>query len=194
MPTTCHTAVAAFWTNFVPPVHTNAPSSDQVEPAGIEPAIGIESHSEGEFGVFPDNLKEALAAAKAEIQAASDEGLTTPSPVVAKPVGPQSRAKGKEIAKETLQDLMEADGLQVAGVVKIKDEIDPLRAAAKTRPPITTDQSRSVSMDLDPGLAAKLRTLRRLNPNKSDIELLTILGASPTTPAKPKAKKGWFSR
>ncbi len=56
----------------------------------------------------------------------------------------------------------------------------------------------SVPDDIDSETADKLRMLRRLNPHRSEAELLRIIAAKDADQAKPpeeeKAKKRWFTR
>ena len=51
----------------------------------------------------------------------------------------------------------------------------------------------SASIDLDPATANRLRMMRRLNPTKSDQELLAKISAEEKNPARVKQKKGWFA-
>ena len=51
----------------------------------------------------------------------------------------------------------------------------------------------SASIDLDSDTANKLRMLRRLNPTKSDQELLAKIAEEMKKTGKAKSKKGWFA-
>jgi hypothetical protein len=67
--------------------------------------------------------------------------------------------------------------------------------AAKVEPPPPEPVQEALSLNLGPEAAARLKVLRRLNPSKSEAELLAILSAEfDKTLGGGKAKKRWFAR
>lgn len=172
-------AVKSFWSNFVPapasgPVHQMGEVPEHTPPPEVEDSREVIDVSTASA------MRDALAAAKAEIQAAKDE------PFQSKPVS-ASKPAAKSNAKDSSKKIKLTSPLL--------DAKDPLQNIKQSRPQGSGNgQTRSLSMDLDPALAARLRTLRRVNPNKSDQELLSILTSGGSSKAPPKEKKGWFSR
>lgn len=67
--------------------------------------------------------------------------------------------------------------------------------AQMSTPELVAKQPAAVlaSIDLDPETANQLRMMRRLNPTKSDQELLAKISAEGKSPGRTKRRKSWFA-
>ncbi|MFH1110263.1 MAG: hypothetical protein V1790_13875 [Planctomycetota bacterium] len=184
-------AVAAFWAEYKiapqsgpgaratgrskqadPPArNTAAPDASEArtsaETAPVEPGAAEEP-----VDTQASAMRDALAAARAEVEAAKRE---EPSAVHSGPRQKSTSNGRKRKAANTPQKFT--------------------RDLAGTAPELPAPQPAAVvaSIDLDPDTANRLRMLRRLNPSKSDAELLARITAESTKAGKPKQKKSWFA-
>ena len=183
-----HAAIAVFWNNFVAahpqPATPGGPSAAQAfsQPAHHESVMPQEEPVESGVADPLDRpqdlqasaMREALAAAKAELaDAKRQSSAPTESKEKAAPVKKRKQAAEPfKVTKETLKNKSDA------------------KAATPPVPP----PGHSFSVDLDADVANQLRTLRRLNPNKSDAELLTAIQAAGAKKGRPGTKKSWIVR
>jgi hypothetical protein len=183
-----HTAVATFWADFKPvPPHAQlaaalsagtavivAGATATASAVGSSEIADAEEHaSEEAVDTQASAMREALAATRAEVEAAKREESTVPRSGL-KEKTPSSGKKRK------------------AGNSPVKFTREMAHGAVPGAPP---PQPAPVvaSIDLDPETANKLRMMRRLNPSKSDQELLARISQEVKKPGKAKPKKGWFA-
>ena len=207
-----HAAVAAFWVNFdftqaglgTAPVET--PPDDEVEEeAGVAPAA-VEDRltetaevqdcvsKEPEFpepdgDPEPDALHRALAAARAEIEAAENEPPPGLSPEEQRELDARAAADVAEdqVVKFT-RDMASAEAAGESAEAQQSRRLQPARTFAQA------EACGSGDTELDPETARKLRMLRRLNPTKSKQELLAQITLEKTGKSTGQKKRGWFSR
>ena len=118
-------------------------------------------------------MREALAAARVEVEAAKrEESKAARSGLKEKST---SNGKKRKTGKSPFKFTRE---MAQNGVPDLP---------AKQPAPV------SASIDLDSDTASKLRMLRRLNPTKSDQELLAKIAEELKKTGKTKSKKGWFA-
>ncbi|GAF99490.1 unnamed protein product, partial [marine sediment metagenome] len=120
-----------------------------------------------------DAMKEALAAARAEIEAAKDEAAAHPT------------ARSRPGSESTIQTPAPGNvAAQLAGDLVASPK--PTKEESQVR---TTE----IPQDLDPETRTKLKLLRRLNPRKSVDELLAqIANEQAAAPAqKQKRRRFW---
>ena len=159
-------------------------ASEQVDHATSNKAETTDSYDEvdpGADGSNPDApveadfsqataMREALAAARAEIAAADDEP----------PPGPSAESMANVEAPDAYDpvhftaDLSEEPTNTSPAPEQTEDEVDKL--------------------DLDASVRSKLKMLRRLQPGKSINDLLTQLESEKGSNVAPKQKRRWFAK
>ncbi|MGB2984496.1 MAG: hypothetical protein WBE26_01325, partial [Phycisphaerae bacterium] len=209
----CHTAIARFWEDF----NLNAQVVEDVELTQEGDAaaddtdtsemgagdLPVRADDAGETTVEADPVQEpvsdecpgdddeqvieadesqaaamqaALASARAEIEAADDEpppGLPAGAPPETDPSPPEPESSSSPY--KVTSDLLATP--TVDDKTSLAEESEP-------------------SLDLDPETANKLKLLRRLNPAKSQGELLAQITAEKTgkPETRQKRRKKWFTR
>jgi len=195
-----HTAVATFWADFKPaPSHagpastvsagtktvvadTTATQSQTTSSlltrsrhdSRVVPLLGAqECATEEAVDTQASAMRTALASARAEVEAAKHKERT------AARSGPKAKALSNGRKRK-------------AGNAPVQFTRE---TAQKPAPELVAKQPAAVSasIDLDPETANRLRMMRRLNPTKSDQELLAKISAEEKNPARVKQKKGWFA-
>lgn len=132
-------------------------------------------------------MKAAVEAAQAEIESARHN----------QPVASKTRSKGGSRSKK-------GAGQSSNKPVKVSKK-NPTATAASAKPAqgeldgknLGSQSARAphdVSLDLDPAVVQKLKTLRRLTPNKSDEDLLKQIEMEKSNTTRTGKKRGWFSR
>jgi hypothetical protein len=166
-----HGAVADFWAVFA----SAQPDSNGQAAMAAAFARSATSGAPGQEEAYnrADAMRQALAAAKAEVEENNREAGES-APVAPKRNGAKRKSGSKpvKVTEETLQ-----------------------AAKAKEAPPAPESASEPISISLGPEAAARLKVLRRLNPAKTEAELMAILSAEfekSVTGGKPK--KRWFAR
>jgi predicted nucleic acid-binding Zn-ribbon protein len=181
-----HAGVGAFWLSMdASGQHTVQSSQLENGPQmqGIDPFSDTsDSLLHGETGVeapaqdMAAAMQAALAAAKAEvIENQSDETPLTKQ---------RSRAASKR-SRATVPASLKAPAKPAAIA---HDATSPNnKAIPKNAPPP------EMPIELDAETRARLKTLKRLDPSKSERELLAAIRAEGPQLVKPKAKRGWFA-
>jgi hypothetical protein len=160
--------------------------SGQVEQAAPEPADSHETtagaSAEGDTVVSPAESDKAHMLARLghdapvepQPEAQPDDRASAP----AKSAQPEPPAPAADIAPPP--------GAVTQAIIDQQEEPEAQSEAA---------QGDVSSLDLDPETAHKLRMLRRLNPGKSDVELLAQLQSrQPAEQKQSRAKKSWWKR
>jgi hypothetical protein len=122
-------------------------------------------------------MKEALAAAKAELEAAENE----PPPGVNAAATPESPPP-------------QPDDAPVKFTANMADAARGDPKAADATDPATPDNGKEEELDLDPATAQKLKMLRRLKPDRSTEQLLAQISADQLAEPVAKPRRRWFSR
>ncbi len=181
-----HAGVGAFWTSMVASeqyanqvAHLEVGIQAQVGNPLTETSPPLEGSEPGVQAPAEDMasaMQAALAAAHAEVNEnhASETAATKQ----------RSRA-GSKRAKATVPDSPKEPAKPAA---KAPDAPAQIEKAARVNAAPSEP-----SIELDPETRRKLKMLMRLNPNKSERELLATIKAQIAQPAKPKAKRGWFA-
>jgi len=183
-----HTAVATFWADFrQPPSHAGTGAAlslvtksvvadtdtTESQTAASQNAETQECAAEEALDNHVSAMREASAASRSEAEAAQHK---EPAGVCSGPKG-GTPSNGKK---------------RKAGDAPVKFTRDMARTAAPellAKPPAAI----TASIDLDPETANKLRMMRRLNPTRSDQELLAKISQEEMKPGKAKRKKSWFA-
>ena len=196
----CHAGIGAFWADFRMAVESHdgvelsvAAKDVQAETdTAVTPASGGPSAQDSTLLPQPDDkapvdpgeeefsqaaaMKAAMAAARAELE---EEDEAPPRPATASAHPPASSAPA-------VFDSPGAPGPRAG-----ESKATPIAPVAKP----VSNKNAAIPSDLDPKTAIALRTLRRMNPNKSIDELLAQIAArKPEKIVAKKTKKGWFSR
>jgi len=137
-------------------------------------------------------LRRALEAARAEMAAAESEAAPSLSPEARMKLEEDARRAAEAIAPVKFTSEMAARTARTTGVGKSDKTSKP--AAAKKAVTRRKTVTAAPQIELDPETANKLKTLRRLNPTKSEAELLAQIESEKAKTSTVKAKKGWFSR
>ncbi len=123
-------------------------------------------------------IQAALAAARAEIEKSRRDETAAAGK------GSQKKDKGKRAARSSANEPVKV----TKESLKKKQSGEPASAGqAKAA------SDKSAAEDLDPDSLKKLKTLRRLNPSKSDEDLLKILRQEQAKEQAAKQKRSWFS-
>jgi len=183
-----HQAVASFWKSFVNPAAVESGTDANPEPditdssddSAVAEDASVSANGAAclvDAEAYQANaMRDALAAARAEVEAAKNDT----GPTLKKPRRP-SRSGSKNGGKDRP---IKVD----ANRLKEQAELEAKRVAEASEPVEVQ------SIDLHPEMAKKLRTLRRLNPGRSDAELLAQIEKEKNMPAPAgKQKKSWFS-
>jgi len=150
-------------------VESGTDLAPEVEPSCID---DFEEDAEVEINQATA-MREALEAARAEIEHGDDE--------------PAPGSASSSFEDDNLGDLGDEP-------VKFTKAMLDRQSQSAQDAGSTTDAPDSVLANLDPETAKKLKMLKRLQPNKSEEELLAQIGVEKSARALPAKKRGWFSR
>ena len=226
-----HAAVATFWANLhhadnsepecrSATVSTDSPlqaertAADSGRSGASAPPQAASEANEDEPVTRAAAMKEALAAARAEVEAANKEEQPPAEPVTSEESDTGGKSPGPKNAPKFSPAKVQATGVKQPQSPKpVKVTRDTLsgkshrlgKKSAKGKPaqngPEPEDgpeSARTASVDLDAETADKLRMLRRLNPHRSEAELLGMLAARLEKQVNPpedgNRKKRWFAR
>jgi len=164
----CHAAIATFWNNF----EFTAPAIQEQE---SEPVAAPVVDNEEEEITQATAMKSALQAARAEVDAASQQSAKVKKSTTKTTKKKSTKPSGYTPIKVTKETLAKKDTTEEDKKKKTTKEVDTFPAG------------------LDAETRKKLKTLRRLNPGKSDEELLNKVGKKAAKQGKGKDKKNWFS-
>ena len=167
-----HAGVGRFWTTLQSQ-ESKPPSASPKNQAKEQPATIIEN-AQAPLAA-PDNMATAMRAALAAAHAEVGENQVAAN-------NHQQRSRSASKRAKTPPPAAPRKGNKTSQV----PEQDTATVEGETKPAVRV-------AELDEETNRKLKTLRRLNPHKSDGELLAAIRAEGTQPEKPKPKRGWFA-
>lgn len=197
-----HAGVALFWTAFattgscaegigheaLAEIEASAPLNEiykeSSSPKSKSASAGQDPPANESEASRPDDMaaamKAALAAAQAEVSETEREEAPATQPSKSRARAAAKRGKATQPSSKLSQD--------VARLPQRRPVIEKQKAE--------TPPAHSPLTELDQDTRSKMKMLKRLNPMKSEQELLAMIAADATRPdqGNAKAKRGWFSR